>query len=195
MNKKGLTLVEVIASLVVLSAIALIVTPNIYQNIVEYKDQLFEAQMNNIKEGAKSWATDNIKLLPEDDTHSLQVSVQELQEEGYIRDELKNPRDGGYFDDSTTVVIISCEQVNNNYNYTYGVYTDLTKYIEAMAIQYSKNNGNISITTTTSTLQSDGLIARELRNTSGENISIPEYTIAVEVTEENDKYIYTTTIE
>ena len=40
MNNKGLTLVEVIAVLVILSIVAVIITPNVSQNLVDYKNKV-----------------------------------------------------------------------------------------------------------------------------------------------------------
>ena len=51
--KKGFTLVELIATLIVLSIVALIVVPNIYDSIVEYREQLYETQLTAIETSTK----------------------------------------------------------------------------------------------------------------------------------------------
>ena len=60
MNNKGLTLVEVIAVLVVLSIIAVIVTPNIAISIKDYKERTLETQLSSVKGALKNWTADNI---------------------------------------------------------------------------------------------------------------------------------------
>lgn len=203
MNQKGLTLIEMVATLIILSVIALIVTPNIYDNIREYKNQLFETQMNNVTEAAKSWATDNVKLLPSDSSYSLKVTVQELQSGGYLSDNLKNPRDGGKFDESTVFALINCNYIEenpgnyvSNYNYTYGSYEDIEDYEKKMAIKYVKGN---SISTPksidVSELQTYGYMTNSIRDTSGNTIEIPDNVILVETEEIDNEMIYKASVE
>lgn len=144
MNKKGLTLIELIAVLAILSVIALIVTPNIYVSIKNYKNQLYEAQMDNIKEAGKSWTTDNIDKV---NVGVTTVGIKELQTGGYLKDKLDNPKDGGYFDDTTAFVLITCTEVSDetgslttNYKYTYEVYLSMDEYIEKVAIKKAKKD-------------------------------------------------------
>lgn len=191
MNKNGLTLVEMIAVLIILSVVAIIVTPNIYVSIRDYKTQLYQTQMDNIKEAGKNWATDNITnaYFPTSNTTSLKVSVQELQTGGYIEDKLTNPKEGGYFDDSEVFVLIDCQYIedetNNltpNYKYFYSVYEDIIDYEKKRAIKYIKKNGNQSTTITVDKLRTEGYIAQQIVNTKGENIIIPTNSIEVVVT-------------
>lgn len=191
MNKNGLTLVEMIAVLVILSVVAVIVTPNIYVSIRDYKEQLYQTQMDNIKEAGKNWSTDNISNIyfPTSNTTSLKVSVQELQTGGYIEDKLTNPKAGGYFDDGEVFVLVDCQYIedetNNltpNYKYFYNVYEDISDYERARAIKYVKKNGNKTTTVTVDKLQQEGYIAQKILNTKGENITIPKKSIEVVVT-------------
>lgn len=197
MNQKGLTLVEVIATLVVLSVIALIVTPNIYGSVQDYKMQLFETQMSNIVDASKSWATDYVRLLPSNDSYSLKVTVQELQEEGYLSDNIKNPKDGGTFDESTVFVLISCNYIEDEtgnlaptYNYTYSAHENIEDYQKDMAIKYVKDNSLSSINVTISELKTAGYIAKTIKDTSDSEITIPDNTISVTVTENDDEINY-----
>ena len=60
MNRKGLTLVELLAVIVVLAVVALIVTPNILSSISKSHERMYETQLDNIKSAAKNWAADMI---------------------------------------------------------------------------------------------------------------------------------------
>ena len=202
MNNKGLTLVELIAVLVILSVMALIVTPNIYGSIKNYKEQLYETQIDNIKEAGKNWATDNITMLPEDDTYALSVDIKTLQDGGYLKDKLDNPK-GGYFDDTNTFVLIECQKIedetNNlatNYKYKYGAYYDINEYIIKMAIKYAKSQKISSNTSYTVTdLQNNGYIVNNIKDTNGNNISIPSKEVVVEVNEESNEVKYEASIK
>ena len=103
MKKNGFTLVEMIATLIILSIIAVIVTPNIYVSIKDYKNRLYDTQLDSIKQAAKNWVVDNVDKTS--DEYSLLITVQDLQRDGYIDEKLENPKDGGYFDESSVFVI------------------------------------------------------------------------------------------
>ena len=202
MNQKGLTLIEMIATLVILSVIALIVTPNIYGTLKDYKNQLFETQMNNVVEATKSWATDNIKLLPSNNSYALKVTVQELQKDGYLKDNLKNPRDGGTFDESKIFTLITCNYVEDetgnfasNYNYIYVAYEDIEDYEKEMAIKYIKDNNLSTQEIEVSTLKTNGYIETTIKDTSDTLITVPNNTILVTVSEVDGEIIYEATIK
>lgn len=203
MNQKGLTLVEMIAVLIVLSVIATIVTPNINGSIKDYKQQLYETQMNSIVQSAKNWSADNADKLPENETiivsdkeysYGLKLTIQELQQNGYVSDDLKNPRDGGYFSETDAFVLITCKiytdetgNYSDNYNYTYESYLSVNDYLEQKAIEYAKSVSTISsLTVTTSKLQTENYIVQKTMLSNGTLVNIPTKTILVTV--ENNNY-------
>lgn len=192
--KKGFTLVEMIATLVILSVIAVIVTPNIYVSIKDYKNRLFETQMDNIKQSAKNWAVDNVNKLPISDANSLAVTVSDLQDDGYIDENLKNPRDGGIFDDSSVFVLIDCEYMEDetgnlasNYKYKYGVYENVEDYVKKQAISYAKKNKLTSNTTiSVSNLKNQHYISKKILYINGTELVISDYNISIIVTTSED---------
>ncbi|MBP3765669.1 MAG: prepilin-type N-terminal cleavage/methylation domain-containing protein [Bacilli bacterium] len=201
MNNKGLTLVEVIATLVVLSIVALIVTPNIAVSIKDYKKRTLESQLSAVEGATKNWVADNIDKVncTDDDSSALMVDINKLQTDAYLDEKLKNPN-GGYLDSTDTFGLVSCKTVvdetNNletNYKYTYGAFLSINDYLEHMAIEYVKDNNNIDATVTTSTLQNEKYVYRTIKNLDGISVSIPSKTISVKVTTTNDgKYNYET---
>ena len=108
MKNKGFTLVELIAVLVVLSLISLIAIPTVNKSLKEYKQKLYDDAIRNIEQSAKNWGADKIGKLPnsvssnntmaypdidtESEFSTLQIRIKDLQAEGYIGSELKNPK-------------------------------------------------------------------------------------------------------
>jgi len=158
MKNKGFTLVELIATLIILSIIALIVTPNILVSISDYKNQVYDNNIQAIKGAAISWAADNVGDIhfPSDENISLLVTIEELIKEGHIDENIKDLVNGGNFDDEDheTYVIINCDNIIDeitgeikNSKYLYDVYISDNDFIEKTAIEYAKDN-NITSTTT-----------------------------------------------
>lgn len=158
MKNKGFTLVELIATLIILSIIALIVTPNILVSISDYKNQVNDNNIQAIKGAAISWAADNVSdtHFPSDENISLLVTIEELIKEGHIDENIKDLVNGGNFDDEDheTYVIINCDNIIDeitgeikNSKYLYDVYISDNDFIEKTAIEYAKDN-NITSTTT-----------------------------------------------
>ena len=191
MNNKGLTLVEVIATLVILSIIATIVTPNIAVSVRDYKERTTETQLSTIKEATKNWVADNIRTINCNGT-TYGITVAKLQNEGYLDKNLKNPN-GGTFDGSQdTFGLIYCtevrdetENVESNYKYEYGAYLDLEDYEKKMAIKYIKDTTNISGRVTTNTLITKNYLHRTISIISGSTLTVPNYTISVTVTQDD----------
>ena len=202
MNNKGLTLIEVIAVLVVLSIIALIVTPNIADSIKEYKERTLETQLSNIEGALKNWTADNVdKVTCYESDEALYISISELQDGAYLDQNITNPY-GGYLDDTDTFGLVSCKtisddtnNISSNYKYSYSAYLDIDDYIKKMAIEYVKDNNNTSLDVTTDTLKSSGYIYTLIKKINKDNISIPSKTISVLVeTIEEGKFKYKATI-
>ena len=187
MNNKGLTLIEVVAVLVILSIVAIVVTPNIAQNLIDYKNRLTQTQLSTIKSATKNWTADNINKVSctEDGTSALKVSVQELQADAYLDEKMKNPQ-GGNFDNSEAFGLVSCTEVKDetskldkNYKYVYGGYLDMTDYLKKSSVAYVKDN--LSLTTSKITIQtliSNKYVYQSIKDTSNNNINIPTDKVA-----------------
>lgn len=154
MNKKGLTLVELIAVLTILAMVALIVTPNIMVSIKQYQQQLYDTEISALESAAKNWTADNIDKINSDTNGAVAVGINELTNGGYYDADATDPK-GGKFDDNKhfTFVIITCEVIEDkyhvietNYKYKYDAYSTKREYIEKKALEYVKalnNNGYI----------------------------------------------------
>lgn len=148
MKNKGFTLIELIATLIILSIVALIVTPNILVSLSDYKKQVYDNNIASIKGAAISWAADNVtyEYFPSDETISLLVPIQELKDSGHLDENVRDVINGGYFDDDDhdTYVIINCKNIIVddeivNRKYTYDVYISDNDLVEKAAINYAKD--------------------------------------------------------
>lgn len=103
MNKKGFTLVELLAVIVLLGLVALIAAPAITGIIKKSKDSLSDSQKTSIELSAKNWATDNMLKLPKNDGQCICVSLRTLQAGGYADLEVKDPKTGDPMDVIVTI--------------------------------------------------------------------------------------------
>ena len=110
MNKKGFTLVELLAVLVVLGVVAVVCYPIVTKTINNSKVDLSVEQKNRVINAAKNYVAANIV------GDSECVTVAQLQSSGYLESgEIKDPA-GGTLNGG---VQITWSDVNNQYEYAY----------------------------------------------------------------------------
>ncbi|MFV0250276.1 MAG: prepilin-type N-terminal cleavage/methylation domain-containing protein [Bacilli bacterium] len=151
MNKKGLTLVELLAVLVLLSIVALIITPNIYKSIRDYRDSLYDVNVKSIEDACKNWAADHVAepTFPNSDGEAILVTLGTLQDGGYIDDPLADTRNGGNFSKYSFVVISYSETEKttteeSTYIYDYHFYLGINDYIFYGASLWADENIDVS---------------------------------------------------
>ena len=83
---KGFTLAELMGVIVIISILAVIIGFTADRAITKSRTKTCEAQNTNIIEGTKAYIIDN----PMTDA-TLVISLKTLQDEGYIKTDLKNP--------------------------------------------------------------------------------------------------------
>lgn len=64
MNKKGFTLIEVIAAIALLALLALLVTPNLINVRKDMLQRTYESRVSLIKNAALDYANDHLELVP-----------------------------------------------------------------------------------------------------------------------------------
>lgn len=90
--KKGFTLVELIAVIVILAVVALIVFPNINAVILSSKQTLHDNQIEDIRKASEKWAADHIDLLDETHANIIYVSLDAIKGTGYLeKEEIVDP--------------------------------------------------------------------------------------------------------
>lgn len=113
--KKGFTLIEVLAVIVVIGIIAAIGVPAISEGLKTNSENALKVQKERIIDAAKDWSLENLALLPEEDDGECKVKLSELKK-GYISINVKNPDTGNILSDESYVII-----TNNNGDYSYEV--------------------------------------------------------------------------
>ena len=98
MNKKGFTLIELMAVITILVIISLIVVPIVDKNVKKSKDDMYKIQIENIRLAGQGYFSDHIVNRPTNGNY-CSVSLQVLANEGYISGEVINPKTGVSFSD------------------------------------------------------------------------------------------------
>lgn len=111
--KKGFTLVELIATLIVLAIIGMITFPVVNNSIKNGQEKLYKAQIKEIEEACEKWAYSNIDLLPSNGD-SITVTLLELKKAGLLPLDIRDPRDKQLLPNDMQVVIKSD---NNIYSF------------------------------------------------------------------------------
>ena len=114
-NKKGFTLVELLAVLAVLSILLVIGTSSMARIIKKHKQDLYAEQIKSFEESAKDWGMKNASLLPADGS-SLKLTLGTLKSAKFVKEGIKDPITGEVFEDINYVCIFN---TNGTYLYTY----------------------------------------------------------------------------
>lgn len=114
-NNGGFTLAELLGVITLLAILAIIVIPAIEKTLKEGKDDLYISQIKSIESSAKMWGTDHLDSLPNKD-ESITIILQTLQQDGYIAEDIENPKTEEPFDPNLQIRITN----HGNY-YTYKV--------------------------------------------------------------------------
>ena len=114
MKKKGFTLVELLAVIIILSLVLVIAVPSVNKYIKQSKEKAYDAQISTIIEAAQAYASANSGLLPRKEEFVVKITLGQLKSSGLIKEEVKNPNDDKYFDDALTIEI---KKKGETYNY------------------------------------------------------------------------------
>ncbi len=90
--KKGFTLIEIIAVILILAIILVIAVPSFNSVIKEAKAKLYKTLNDTVVKTTKTYAAENVHLMPTEEGDSIEVTVDELISTGYLK-QLTNPED------------------------------------------------------------------------------------------------------
>jgi len=140
--KKGFTLVEVLAVVVLIGLLVVITVPSIKTIMNNAKEKSLERQIASIIESSKSWSIENVDKLPDNNVPIL-VSLSELKEQGFLEDkEIINPVNNK---EITGCVEIKYDIDFNQYKYNYKEDCELEMPDEILISSISLNTTSVSI--------------------------------------------------
>ncbi len=113
--KKGFTLIEMLTVLSILALLALLIVPIIGKEMNKAKDELYQKQIQSIQHGAMNWGADHLENLPDVEGETFFLTLKTLQDGGYVKKNLKNPKTKKIFPSTLEIKIIF---ENNQYTYT-----------------------------------------------------------------------------
>ena len=113
-KKLGFTLVEILAAITILAIIGMILTTTVTHFLKKGKSDLYNRQLDNIKMSAKVWVSDNKNNISELD-NCFSISINYLMEQGYIDNNIINPKTGSKLDTDKLYVNISREEKRISY--------------------------------------------------------------------------------
>ncbi len=112
--KKGFTLVELLAVVIILSIILAIAVPNIQKTLKESKETAYQRSIDGIIEASKLYVT-NLGQYPT--TETKKITLQMLITAGLLEDsEIIDPRNNQTIDGC---VLYTWDDTNNQYKYEY----------------------------------------------------------------------------
>lgn len=104
--KKGFTLIELLGVIIILGIIAVITVPIVQRTILESAEQAYKKQTQSFERAANNYVSADIYKWTKCETISCEVSIAELQDEGYLEaKEIKNPKTDEPIDTSNVVQI------------------------------------------------------------------------------------------
>ena len=103
MKNKGFTLIEILGVITLLALLSTIIILSVNKSLKDSKETLYKTQIEEIKSATAIWRTDNIELIP--DTGYYQITLKTLQDSGYIKKDIINPKTDEIINGSTTIQI------------------------------------------------------------------------------------------
>lgn len=122
MNKKGFTLMELSAVIVLIAILTALATIPINNIIKNAKKDLNESQKKQIVLSAQNWAIDNKDMLPKrgGNTNSMKITLEKLYNDGYLDDEVVDLNSNNKVSKCSYVNISLVDENKNSGNaYTY----------------------------------------------------------------------------
>ena len=120
MNKKGFTLVELLAVIIILSLLALLASTSVSKIVKDSKGDLYDTQVKLIQSAAEAWGADNLYDLPDAGTCKT-LTLKDLKSYGLIDPEIKDPRTNKLFSNSLLIKISGEENKYGLNNISYEV--------------------------------------------------------------------------
>jgi len=106
MNKKGFTLLELLAVVVILALLAIISGTVFTKAVKESNEELYNKQLESIKLAAEAWGSENLLKLPNEDECKY-ITLKNLKEYGLLDKNIINQKTNKEFSDNLKIKITS----------------------------------------------------------------------------------------
>lgn len=117
--KKGFTLIELMAVILILGVVSTISVVAVDKTIKDNKEKLYQVQISNIEDAARTWGNAHINLIPDENGDAISIPILVLKQDGLLDKDYKNPKTDALFFDNM-YIDISYE----NGTYIYNVIED-----------------------------------------------------------------------
>ena len=104
MNKKGFTLVELLATIIILGLLTLLASTSVTKVLKESKGDLYKTQIKLVESAAEAWGAENIDKLP-NAGECKYLTLKNLQDYGLIDKDITNPKTGKKIDNNINIKI------------------------------------------------------------------------------------------
>ena len=112
MNKRGFTLVELLAVIIILSLLALLTSTAVTKLVKDSKGDLNMTQVELIKSAAQTWGADNLTGLPAAGECSY-LTLANLKDYGLLDSNLKDPNTNEKISDDLKIKILTTKNQNS----------------------------------------------------------------------------------
>ena len=109
--KKGFTLVELLAVIIILALLGLLTSTAIIKIVNKSKEDMYDAQTNLIIEAARTWASENIGLLP-DENSCVYLTLKDLTDYGLLDSNIIDARTNEPLNPNLKIKISSRKNAN-----------------------------------------------------------------------------------
>ncbi len=117
--KRGFTLIELMAVIFILGVVTTIAVVAVDKTIKDNKEKIYQTQISNIEDAARTWGNAHINLIPDENGDAISIPLLVLKQDGLFDKEYKNPKTDELFYDNM-YIDISYE----NGSYIYNVVED-----------------------------------------------------------------------
>jgi prepilin-type N-terminal cleavage/methylation domain-containing protein len=130
--KKGFTLVELLAAIVVLAIIFIIAIPNIMKIISKSKIDSYDKQETMLKNAASKYVINNEESLTYDSNNRTEVPLSELIDNKYLSEPIIDPRTNEALDKNITTIIV---QKFPGDTYVYTINSSITNNNQTLSLK------------------------------------------------------------
>lgn len=149
-NKKGFTLIEIVAIIILLSVIALITYPIVNNLINDSREDLYDEQIHELLRLSNAWVAGNASKLKNENGYSYALSFEELASQGYIVEEnVRNPKTGERF---PGCIMVTYNSISSSYD---------VNYDENCKVEIVEKEPSINLITDSSIVNNEGYATKD----------------------------------